>query len=98
MFQDLMNMEGVAVLSKKQQSSIQGGGGCSYKLTDSFGRVKTGRIQFGVEIEGANNSIAANSWCVDTLTGDNSSIGDNSWTQCQYDCDYDNPGGEPRDY
>jgi hypothetical protein len=79
MLQDLMNMEGVAVLSKQQQSAIQGGGYCKYTVfTDGESEVWYG---FGLNESIADQTVAAHNGCADFLNG--------GADRCFYDCSAD---------
>ena len=82
MFQDLMNMEGVAVLSKQQQSAVKGGQKCILTYEDASQDV----IEFSnFEDSDPDASGAANSACVGEITS-----GDHS--RCSYDCEHDGFG------
>ncbi len=91
MLQELKNMEGVAVLSKEQQGAIQGGGSCTLFYSNPDGSSYEERVNFGSQINGSAASNAASQRCA-------SSMSNEGWGRCQYDCDYDNPGGTPRSY
>ncbi|WP_164510856.1 hypothetical protein [Nonlabens xiamenensis] len=82
MFQDLMSTEGVTVLSKQRQTSVNGGGKCRVTYT-SGGTTFTQEISTGL-IQGPNDSIVANTHCVQAIEA--------GWDRCQYDCAYDGFG------
>jgi hypothetical protein len=83
MFQDLMNMEGVAVLSKKQQISIQGGGQCNLTVFDSNGNSEVWLHFTSAEDEQGQTNFAHQE-CAGHLNGGSS--------RCFYDCSYDGIG------
>lgn len=82
MLQDLMNMEGVAVLSKQQQIAIQGSGSCRFTYIGSGGtrEVETVNVTLGL-----SNSISdvgpAQGRCADAIAS--------GWSRCFYNCAYD---------
>ena len=84
MLENILNLEGVAVLSRKQQKNLSGGGWDICKITeiDPNGNSTTHYIA----TDAANPSDAGNQDCVNHLQG--SPPG----SRCFYDCEFDGPG------
>lgn len=84
MKKSILNLEGVEVLSKKEQKNVNGGRGSSCKLTITEGGQTYVHTQYFTASTNEGISGAANNACV-TIIGDGA-------TRCKYDCAYDGIG------
>jgi hypothetical protein len=85
MLQNILNFEGVTLLSKTEQSNLLGGSQtCRLTIRRANGTV--GTIEFDNYSDGELGSSQANQDCV-TIMG--SGLGHQS---CHYDCEYDGFG------
>lgn len=87
MLNNIINLEGVTVLDKKQQGSVNGGTNCRFTVIGTEG----GQIARHVEIvespvEGSGSSNWANDVCAHAVSN-NSNV-----NRCFYDCDHDGFG------
>jgi len=78
MLSNFLNIEGVTVLDKKQQSKVVGGTRCYFRLNG------TGEW---IEGMGVGSSSKANELCVDMIVSKGTGV-----SRCQYDCDHDGIG------
>lgn len=86
MLQNILNLDGVAVLNKKQQRSVNGGNDvCHFTITTSDGGSHGGSGPVGGG-SGNETSGNANDICVDAV------INNSEITRCQYDCEHDGLG------
>lgn len=83
MLQNILNLEGVTVLGKKQQEAINGGQICSFILTDAQGMIDVQIIDNMPE--GQAGSDLANQGCVYAVITEGTGV-----HRCQYDCTFDN--------
>jgi len=83
MLQELMNMEGVAVLSKEQQSAIIGGDACRLTTIDSNGN-QTRWIQATFSDNEQGQVSAAQAGCGRLLNDPDEDV-----QRCFYDCPHD---------
>lgn len=82
MLNNLLNLDGVTVLDKKQQKKINGGSEiCTITTIDSNG----GRHFDLIASNSENPSEDGNSFCVSQIEAGNAS-------RCFYDCSHDGPG------
>jgi hypothetical protein len=84
MLNNLRNLEGVTVLSKKEQKDVKGGETCIIKLKEgiySMERV----IKASFNATGAAASAAANDYCVGKIM--------QGYESCGYDCEHDGYSG-----
>lgn len=89
MLDNLLNMEGVAVLSKQQQSAVQGGllsESCRITIYHDNGAGETANVLVSGS-SGQEISDSANNICVDQIAD-----GNNHVARCTYDCGYDGYG------
>lgn len=82
MLSEILNLEGVASLSRKQQAQINGGQTCEFSTTSSSGASLT--FLAGGFSEGSAGSSEANNDCVAIIQQQGGS--------CSYDCAYDGFG------
>lgn len=82
MLSSILNLEGVTVLTKKQQKSLKGGQTCRITLTFESGNVRT--VDFNGFSEGESGSSEANDFCVNAILNPLLTI-----DACAYDCSYD---------
>ena len=90
MLNEILNLEGVAVLSKEQQKSVNGGAywgtfsgsACRLRITEG-GKTYT-FTQYFTSSTNSGISEAANNACVENIAG--------GATRCTYDCSYDGYG------
>lgn len=83
MLQNILNLNGVEVLNKQQQSSIKGAQDCVFSITYDDGSTGTylSPIDFA---DGEAGSAQANQVCVDAIFDPNDSV-----AACGYNCEYD---------
>ena len=79
MINDLMNLEGVTVLDKKEQSAIKGGQRCKFTINGAVTELMS------VPSSGEQGSAEANAYCVDLITS-------GAVDKCGYDCEHDGFG------
>jgi len=84
MLQNILNSEGVTVLNKKQQGSINGGQTC--KITVKLSNGQWASKEFDGFSEGAAGSSQANAVCANQVS--TNELVD----RCFYDCSYDGIG------
>lgn len=85
MLQNILNLDGVTVLNKKQQNSVNGGmmasdSDCKFTVISGGSRKSE---TFDVGVSGSGASSAANSWCVSIIESGDAD-------RCFYDCEWDN--------
>lgn len=80
MLQNILNLEGVTVLGKKEQGSINGGYTCIITTINSDGSSETGYI-FGTSDDPNIQTTSAHNACGRELNGGAS--------RCFYDCSHD---------
>jgi len=87
MLNNIMNLDGVTVLNKKQQSNVIGGTNCRFTVIGTEGGQLTRHVEtYSSPIEGSGSSNWANDVCSHTVST-NSNV-----DRCFYDCDYDGFG------
>ena len=79
MLENILKLEGVSVLDKKQQEKVNGGQTCKITLLQGGTSIVQFRHDFS---EGALGSEEANNYCV-------SNVINNGWDRCFYDCEWD---------
>ena len=84
MLNNILNLDGVTVLNKKQQGSVNGGQACLFTLIYHGGGSR--RVMTGDYSEGSAGSSEANSDCAALVSGNND-VG-----RCFYDCSHDGFG------
>ena len=86
MLNNILNLEGVTVLNKKQQNSINGSGGyCRLTIRHANGSTETGGGYFGGG-SGSEISGNANAFCSSVVQNDP------DISRCFYDCAHDGFG------
>jgi len=83
MLKNILNFEGVTLLNKEEQKTVNGdkiNTGCRVLLGSGAGGV----INFIGATTGEQVSAAANTWCVNAIA--------NGASSCRYDCFYDGQG------
>lgn len=84
MLQNILNLEGVTVLGKKQLKSINGGQqSCSFILTNLDDTIEV--VTIDNMPDGQSGSDLANGACVDIVITQGNGVG-----RFQYDCTWDN--------
>jgi len=83
MLNNILNLDGVTVLDKKQQKSFKGGETCRFTVIRPSGNVQSGSFEVGVD--GPEASNVANDACVDAIESGEA-------TRCFYDCEHDGFG------
>lgn len=84
MLQNILNLNGVAVLNKKAQGSINGGGSCTTKYFDANGNQIGSGGTFNNGDSSDADTLQAHQNCAWALN--------NGADRCFYDCDYDGIG------
>lgn len=82
MLNNILNLDGVTVLGKKQLESVNGGQTCKFTLNGSSGPLVVYIDGFS---EGSTGSSEANGACGGV-------VGNSGITSCHYDCAYDGFG------
>jgi hypothetical protein len=82
MLQNILNLNGVTVLGKKQLQALSGGQSCTFTTINSTGARLT--HVFDNFSEGSQGSTEANNVCVQAIENSNGAI-----SRCFYDCEWD---------
>jgi len=85
MLKNILNLEGVAVLSKKQQQNIKGGDQCNLTIIRPNGDRETGWYVPGLSSNPQEQESAAQGVCGNFLSSGYAS-------RCFYDCQHDGFG------
>ncbi|TXD50053.1 hypothetical protein [Polaribacter sp. IC073] len=80
MLNNILNLDGVTVLDKKQQKEVNGGGGC--RLTTFTNGVRDTYLIMGMAEDEGTQTAGAHNACGDLLNG--------GADRCFYDCTHDN--------
>lgn len=84
MLNNILNLEGVAVLDKKQQVKVNGGGSCTMRYFDENGNQIGGGYTWNNGNSSQADTLQAHQNCAWALN--------NGADRCFYDCDYDGIG------
>ncbi len=81
MLQNILNLEGVTILDKKQKEAVSGGFSCVFTYISNNGHRERERVGVPIIASGDQQESFAQSRC-------SNAIG-KGWSRCFYDCSHD---------